>query len=76
MPFGASLVVHGLFRIFWRPLSAAAAFDPPLLLKLAIFGLIFLGPVLAILVGMDVVRFLLRGVMGGQTEDLAGDNVS
>ena len=65
-PFGASLATYGLFRLLWRPLSAAAAFNPPLLYRMALYGMLILGPVLALLVGMDVVRFLVRGMMGGQ----------
>jgi len=69
IPFGLSLSVYGLFKIFWRPVAAVAAFDPPLLFRLAVLGLVFLGPVLLILVGADVARFLIRGLWGKGPED-------
>jgi len=69
VPFGTSLVVFGLFRLLWRPVTVAAAFDPPLLFRLAIACLVILGPILLILVGADIARFLVRGMWGGDEEE-------
>ena len=73
-PFGASLVTWGLYRLLWRPtwvvVAGTSAFNPPLLYRLALYGIMILGPIVALVVGADIARFVVRVFRsGGEADD-------